>query len=290
MSTLISLLASSISLGGVLALVSVGFLLLYKATGVLNFAHGDLVTLGAYVAIWVIAEWGLPSVAAYALALIALFLVGVIVERIAYAPLRKRPPLVAVIATLAAAIMIEGLIAVWQGANPKSLASPVQNVIFTIDGARIPAQEVLIVVAAVVVLAAVLFVFEKTSFGRQVRAMAADPEMAQLNGVAMRTLSMLAFGLSAALACLAGVLIAPLNEVTPTFGFTLMISGFAAAVLGGFGSIGGVILGSIVVGLVQNLLGGYVLQGYAEALPFILMFLVLVVRPEGLLVLKSSRL
>jgi branched-chain amino acid transport system permease protein len=286
----IELSASGIAYGAVLSIVSLGFVVLYKATGVMNFAHGDLVTLGAYLAFWARASLGLPTVAAYVLAIGMLLVVGVAIERVAYAPLRRRSPTTVIVATLAAAIVIEGAISVWQGATPKSLASPVGNRVFGFLGADIPDQDILIVVVGVVLIAALILMFQKTTFGRSVRALAADPETAQLQGVRIRVVSMIAFGLSAALAAVAGVLIGPLTSIDVTFGFNLMVTAFAAAVLGGFGSVGGVILGSILIGLVQQVIGGYLTPSYSTTLPFVALLLVIMVRPSGLRVLQRTRL
>jgi branched-chain amino acid transport system permease protein len=286
----VALLASGIALGAVLAVAALGFLVLYKATGVINFAHGDLITLGAYVALWAIASLGLPTIPGYLLALVLMFGVGVVIERLAYAPLRRRQPLAVVIATLAAAIALRGLVGIWQGSTPKSLPSPVGNRTVHILGAPVAQQRLLIVVIAAAAIIAVLAAFQRTAFGRQLRALAADPDTARLQGVRTRMVAIVAFGLSATLAALAGILVAPLSAVDLTFGFDLMISAFAAAVLGGFGSLGGVVAGSLVIGLVQQLLGGYVFTQYASTLPFILMLVVIAFRPECLIVMKRSRL
>jgi branched-chain amino acid transport system permease protein len=286
----VALLASGVALGAVLAVAALGFLLLYKATGVINFAHGDLITLGAYVALWCIADVGLPTVPGYLLALVLMFGVGVVIERLAYAPLRRRPPMSVVIATLAAAIALRGGVAVWQGSTPKSLPSPVGNRTVHILGAPVAQQRLMIMVVAAVAVIGLLAAFQRTAFGRQLRALAADPDTARLQGVRTRMIAIIAFGLSATLAGLAGILVAPLSAVDLTFGFDLMISAFAAAVLGGFGSLGGVVAGSLVIGLVQQLLGGYVFTNYAATLPFVLMLVVIAFRPEGLIVLKRSRL
>ncbi|MBX6391443.1 MAG: branched-chain amino acid ABC transporter permease [Frankia sp.] len=282
MATFVALLASGLSLGMIMALVALGFLLLYKATGVINFAHGDLVTLGAYFAVWATVDLGMPTVAGYLVSLLIMFCVGVAIERIAFAPLRRRSQLVVVISTLAAALVIRAAVSLWQGSNPRQLDTPVGNGAWTIFGAHIAVQRVLIVIVAAVVIAAMLLVFHRTSVGRQVRALASDQEMSQLTGVRDRLVSALAFGLSATLAGLAGILVAPLTQVDLTFGFSAMITAFAAAVLGGFGSLAGVVAGGLLIGLVQQLLGGYVFTDYADVLPFVLMFLVIALRPQGL--------
>ncbi|WP_395104214.1 branched-chain amino acid ABC transporter permease [Actinomadura sp. SCN-SB] len=290
MDKFIALTAGGIALGAVLALVALGFLVLYKATGVINFAHGDLITLGAYIGVWTVADLGLPTIPGYVLTIVLMGLIGVLIERVAHAPLRKRPAMVVVIATLAAAIVIRGFISVWQGATPRALDSPVGGGVLRVGGANIAYQRILILIVGAIAVIALLMVFQRTAFGRQVRALAADPETAQLMGVRTKYVAMAAFALSAMLAGLAGLLVAPLGAVELNFGFGLMITAFAAAVLGGFGSLGGVVAGAMVIGIVQQLVGGYVLPEYAATYPAIVLFIVIALRPQGLFDLARSRL
>jgi branched-chain amino acid transport system permease protein len=281
--TFVALLASGMAQGAIVALAALGFLLIYKATGVVNFAQGDLITLGAYLAVWGTGELGLGWLPAYALAIGCMFVIGVVLERVAYAPLRGRSLHVVVIATLGAALVIRTAIGIWQGTQPKYLPSPVAGKVWRVAGAAIAYQRVVIVVATLVVVAAVLWVFQRTSVGRQLRAVAADRETARLYGVRVNRLSMVAFGTSAALAGLAGVLIGPLGSVDQNLGFAVMLGGFAAAILGGFGNLLGVVVGGLMLGIVEQVVGGYWARTYKSALPFVLMILVIAVRPQGLL-------
>ncbi len=290
MEKFVALTASGIAYGAILALVALGFIILYKATGIINFAHGDLVALGAYLAVWGTKDLGLPTIPSYLLALLLMAVIGVVMERIARAPLRGKPVLVVIIATLAMAIVIRGLVSLWQGSTPQSLASPVGNRVFHIAGAAVAQQRVVIVAVAAVSIIGLVLLFQRTAFGRQVRALAADPDTASLLGVRGAYVAMAAFALSAVFAGLAGILVGPLSAVNLTFGFSLMVTAFAVAVIGGFGSLGGVVVGGMVVGLIQQLLGGYLWPEYADLLPYILMFVVIAVRPEGLVVLQRSRL
>jgi branched-chain amino acid transport system permease protein len=288
MSKFVALLASGLAEGAIAALAAVGFLLTYKATGVVNFAQGALITLGAYLAIWITQNsgmfgWGqLDLVPGYLVAILIMFVVGLVIERLAYAPLRGRSLEVVVIATLGASIVVSAFIGLWQGSTPKYLDSPVQGDVIHLFGANIEQQRVLVIGATAVVVVAIMLLFSRTQFGRQLRATAADRDTARLCGVPVNVLSMVAFGLSAALAGLAGVLLAPLGSVDINFGFNIMLLGFAAAVLGGFGSIGGVVAGGVAIGVVEQVLGGYVLRDYSDAFPFVLMLLVIALRPEGL--------
>jgi branched-chain amino acid transport system permease protein len=287
-SNFVAFLASGLAVGAIAALAAVGFLLIYKATGVVNFAQGDLITLGAYIAIWLTQKEGafglgaLGLIPGYIVTILIMFLIGMGLERVAYAPLRGRSIHVIVITTLGAAVVLRAFIGLWQGTTPQFLDSPVRGDVLKVAGANISYQRVLIVLVTAIVVITTILLFQFTQFGRQLRATANDRDTAKLCGVPVNWLSMLAFGLSAALAGLAGVLLAPLGSVDLTLGFNFMILGFAAAVLGGFGSIGGVVVGGLAIGLVQHLFGGYVLRDFNAIFPFVLMILVIALRPQGL--------
>jgi branched-chain amino acid transport system permease protein len=292
-----ALLASGLANGAIAALAAVGFLLTYKATGVINFAQGALITLGAYIGIWVTQKHGMFGIGAldlvpgYIVTIAIMFVVGMVLERLAYAPLRGRSVHVVVIATLGAAIVVQAFIGLWQGTTPKFLDTPVEGDVVRVFGANISTQRIVIIAVTGVVVVAMILLFQRTQFGRQLRAIAADRDTARLCGVPVNWLSMLVFGLSAALAGLAGVLIGPLGVVDITLGFNVMVLGFAAAVLGGFGSIGGVVAGGVAIGLVQDLFGGEVaaIRDYKATLPFVLMLVVIAARPQGLFGRAASR-
>jgi branched-chain amino acid transport system permease protein len=286
----LALTASGIAEGAVLTIMSLGFLVLYKATGVFNFAHGDLVTLGAYLAFWAVTKLDMVTWLAYVTALVGMFFAGVALELLAYAPLRRRPPLVIMVATLAIGISIEGLISAIQGGNSQQVPGLFGNRTVQIAGVAIPGQEILIAVVAALSVAAFSFLFFGTQFGRHVRALAANPDMAALCGVRTRRIAVLAFGLSAVMAGLAGIMVGPLGLIDPTFGFDLMILAIAASVLGGLGSFAGVVGGSLLVGLSLELVGGYLFPNYSDIFPYILMLLVVAWRPEGLVRIVRTRL
>jgi len=155
--------------------------------------------------------------------------------------------------------------------------------VFELAGARIPQQNLLIVGVTAACIVAMILVFALTQFGRQLRALAVDRITAQLQGIRVVRMSMLAFGLSAALSGLAGVLIGPTRQITITLGFGPMLYAFAAAILGSMGRLGGVAIGALALGLVQQLGAGYLSPDYAEIYPFVLMLAVIAVRPQGLL-------
>ena len=290
MSTFVALAVSALAYGAALALAALGFLVLYKATGVVNFAHGDLITLGGYLALWFITGLHAAPVIGYVGAIAVMFGVGVVLERVAFAPLRRRPPLTVLIATLAAALVLRAAISLWQGSTPRRLPSPAGDAAVHVFGASIAVQRLVVIAVAALCIAGVVLLFTRTGFGRQLRAVSSDRMAAQLYGVNTTRISVVAWGLSAALAALAGILIAPLSALDINFGFTLMLGAFAAAVIGGFGSLWGATLGAVLVGVIQYVVGGYVLQDYAVVLPYVAMLALLAFRPQGLLGKAVSRL
>ncbi len=282
MERFVALTFSAITDGAVVALAAVGLLVLYKATGIINFAHGDLITLGAFVDVWLVTDHGWSYVSGTLAMLVIMGIAGVAMERVAVAPLRGKSIHVVVIATLGLALAIRSLIANWQGNDPKRLESVVQTGSTDLFGASINHHRFLIVVVAIVSLGGVLLFFARTRYGRQVRALAADRDMARLVGIRASAMSMGAFAAAAALAGLCGALLAPLSSAELSLGFAVMLNAFAAMIIGGFGSVKGVAIAGMLIGVVERLLGGYVLSDYSSALPFILMIAAIAFRPEGL--------
>ena len=322
----VALTGAGLAKGAVVALSALGFVMIIKATGIANFAQGDLITLGAFLGFWATDKTGIAKngleislLLGYIVALALMFLIGLLIERVAYAPLKGRDIHVVVIATLGVAIIIRTLLAIWQGTEPRFLQSwfntgqnledwgPFSNGTFRlsfdigflgihVDDAVIAAQRIIIMVVTAIVVVLIMLLFAKTSFGRQVRAIAADRETARLYGVPATRLSMLSFGISAFLAGLAGLMIGPLGSFDLTVGFTYMLLGFAAVTLGGFTSIPGVVAGGVLIGLTEELFGGLMLPKlvdtlggdpgdalkYRATLPFVLMLVVIAVRPQGL--------
>ena len=317
----VALVGSSVAEGAVITLAALGFVVILKATGIANFAQGDLITLGAFLGFWATDNTaGLGGVHAvnglhlslglgYLVVLFLMFFIGVGVERVAYAPLRGRAVHVVVIATLGVALIIRTLLALWQGGDFRSLQSwfnpgqSLQNFGPFTDGvlrisigflgvhdAVISAQRVFIIVVTAIVVVAMMLLFSRTSFGRQVRAIAADRETARLYGVRASKLSMLSFGISAVLAGLAGIMIGPTAGFDLTVGFTYMLLAFAAVTLGGFTSIPGILAGGMMIGFTEHLFGEQMLpmvvgnwtQRFTSALPYLLMLIVIAVRPQGL--------
>jgi branched-chain amino acid transport system permease protein len=283
----LTILIQGIANGSIYVLVALGIVLLQNATGVINFAQGDLVTLGAYVGFWLLVQNDFGQVAMYIGMLLLLFAAGVVIERVGYAPLRNRPTLTIVISTFAFGLGIRSAIIVWQGSEPHNLPSPFGIETVDVLGVNVPKQSVFtIIVTAVVGLFLYLFV-QRSALGRQVRALAADRVTAILQGIRVRRLSLIIFGLSAALAGLAGVLIGPQVGLTPSLGFGLLLSSFAAVILGGE-RLGGVAFAAMFVAIAQAMATAYIAPNYSDAYPYLILVIVLAIRPQGLVRMESG--
>ncbi len=276
----IAILMSGLTQGAVYALIALGIVLLQNATGVINFAQGDLMTLGAYVGFFLLVQHHFNQVEMYIATFALLFIAGVVIERVGYAPLRKRNPLTIVISTFALGLAIRSGLVVWQGSDPRNLPAPFQQTV-NVLGAAVPAQSILTVVMTIVIGALLYVLFRRSPLGRQVRALAADREAAILQGIRVTRLSPLIFGLSSALAGLAGILVAPVLAVSSGLGFGLLLSSFAAVVLGGE-RLGGAAFAAVFVAVFQALATAYVAPNYGDAYPFLILVLVLALRPQGL--------
>jgi len=320
-SLFVALIGSSIAEGAVVILSALGFVVILKATGIANFAQGDLITLAAFLGFWATDKTsGFVGVHAanglhlslglgFLVVLVLMFFIGVGIERVACAPLRGREVHVVVIATLGVALIIRTALSLWQGGDYRNLNSwfnpgqrlqnfgPFQSGVlkFTIGflgvhDAVISAQRIFIIFVTAIVVVALMLLFSRTSFGRQVRAIAADRETARMYGVRASRLSMVSFGIASVLAGLAGLLIGPLQGFNITVGFTYMLLGFAAVTLGGFTSIPGIVAGGLMIGLTDHLFGeqmlpmvvGHWTQRFTSGLPYLLMIVVIAVRPQGL--------
>lgn len=282
MSQFVTVLAAALQETAIICLVAIGFIVIQKATGAINFAQGDLITLGAYVSAWAIGqkEWSYPI--AYGFTIAALFVVGIVLERVAFAPVRDRSLHIVVVTTLGAALIIRSLATNWMGSAPVHVKSPIKFDVWRVADAAIPYLNIATVIVAAIVMITMVVLFHLTPFGRQVRALASDRMAAELQGIRTRRMSMLSFGIAGALAGIAGLLMAPTAAVTPELGFNPMLFAFAAAILGGFGRIGAMVLGAAVIAFIHQFGGGYIDSRFADLYPFLVMIVVIAVRPQGL--------
>jgi branched-chain amino acid transport system permease protein len=269
-----------ISLGAVYALIALGFSLVYRTMGLVNFAHGNVVTVGAYLASTFYLSTRLPFALAMVAAILVTGVIGLVIERV-LRPLENRDFDLMLIGTIGFGIVLDALIIMIWGATGRAVPSPVPSAPLVFLGLRVRTYDlVVLAIAAVATVLLVLFL-SRTKRGTAMQAVAMDHEAATAVGIHVGRSNAIAFMIGAGLAALAGGLIGPLLYVSPALGGALGIKGFAAAILGGFGSIPGAIVGGLAIGILDSYSAGH-FQGYSELVTFLVFTVLVMVRPTGI--------
>jgi len=286
------LLISGLAIGSIYALVALGFVLIYNAVGVVNFAQGEFVMFPSYVA----ATFVLPSVAVfgtvvhwqaapllvYLVVIVLMVGFGLAFNRIAYYPLRDRGWLPVVISTIGVSIFLRNAAQLTWGSQPLVMPSlfPVDTV--SIGALRVRPQDLAIITVTAVLIAFQYVLFERTTLGKQMRATAQDRTTARLVGIRVGRIVAITFVYSALLGTVSGLLVAPLFTVTKEMGALIALKAFAGSIVGGFGSIPGAIIGGLTIGVVETFGGFYISSAYEDAIAFVVLIAVLLVKPSGL--------
>jgi branched-chain amino acid transport system permease protein len=279
-------LVNGLTTGALYALVALGFSMVYGVLKLLNFAHGDLYMVGAYIGFFVIAV-PLLLVIMFVLAAGLVGGLGVAIERFAYRPLRDAPRIAPLITAIGVSFFLESSALLLFGAQYRvyntadfiSLSSGIQIGSVTIDSVQI-----LVLVLGVVLMAGLQLLVNRTRLGRQMRAVAADREAAEMLGINVNFVITATFFLGSALAGVAGIMGGLLfNQVTSTIGFIAGLKAFTAAVVGGIGSIPGAMLGGLVIGVAESFVTGYISSTYSNLIVFGILIVVMLIRPSGLL-------
>jgi branched-chain amino acid transport system permease protein len=273
-------LASGLVVGGVYALIGLGFVIVYSVTRIINFAQGEFVMLGALLMITLEAR-GLPAAAAFLCTVAAVAALGALLERAAIHPLRGAPPLAALIVTIGASIALRGGALIVWGTDPVALPSFSPGPPLHVLGATVVRQALWVLAVAAVVFAALWFFFTRTYPGTAVRACAVNARAARLMGIRVDGMFMLAFALSGALGAAAGAVIAPITYATYDMGLMLGLKGFVAAVLGGLVSPPGAIVGGFLLGLLESFSAGLISSAYKDAVAFVVLIVLLLVQVAG---------
>ncbi len=279
----IQLTVNGIAVGCVYALVALGFVLIYKATEIVNFAQGDLLMLGAFIAFSLIALFGWPYWAALLVSVAALAVFGVMLDRVVFRPIIGQPQFAVVMLTIGVGFVIRSgasMVPAW-GTETHGLDTPFTNRVVRL-GELVIAYEYLAVIAGTAVLCLALYAFFRfTKLGVAMQASSQNQLAAYYMGIPVKTVFSLIWGLSAGVAAAAGVLLAPISLVDVNMGF-IGLKAFPAAVLGGFGSIPGAVVGGVIIGVIEQLAAAYLPEGFKDVAAYLVLLAVLVVRPEGI--------
>jgi branched-chain amino acid transport system permease protein len=280
---ILQLLLNGIALGAAYALAALGFVLVLNATRAVNFAQGDMVMAGGFLAVALGAWLPLPGIVLLPAVLALMAALGLVVSLVAYLPLKDRPPTSIFISTIAVGVILQ------QGANDLFGAAPqagpplVGSGFVALGGLVLSRQALATILVAALLVGGLHLLLTRTQTGRRLRAAAQDPEMARAIGVDVTVMSMASFALAAALAGAAGLLLANQYFVTPGAGSDLMLKAYIAVVIGGWGRLGGAVIGALLIALFEVGVAAAVSYPVAEALLYTALLVVLLLRPEGLL-------
>ncbi len=287
-------LINGLTIGSIYALVALGYTMVYGILKLINFAHGELFTLGAYFALTLIVSMGLVNMIpnlVVGLLLLVLFIAGgvavtgVLLERTAYKPLRKAGRLPALVSALGASIFLQNAIMIFYGPNyqvlPENILPPIS---WEIMGVEITLMRLLILIISVSLMVGLYLLIQKTLIGTAIRASALDHDTARLMGINVDGIISLVFIIGPALGGIAGMLVGMYyRQISFTMGWAYGLKAFTAAILGGIGNIPGAMVGGLILGVVEALGAGYLSASWKDALAFLILILILIFRPTGLL-------
>ena len=282
----LSYLINGISLGSVYAIIALGYTMVYGIAKMLNFAHGDVIMVGAYISFCVTQYLGMPAIVSIVAAMFVCTVLGMLIERMAYKPLREAPKLAVLITAIGVSYLLQNSAQLIWGSNPKSFNSLVNiGSIRLFDGALLISDEAIITVLCCIIIMVALTMFtSRTKMGKAMRAVSEDKGAAQLMGVDVNFTISITFAIGSALAAIAGVLLCSAYPVLqPTTGSMPGIKAFTAAVFGGIGSIPGAMLGGILLGLIEIFGKAYISTELGDAIVFLILIIMLLVKPTGLL-------
>lgn len=285
--TFVSNLINGISLGSVYAIIALGYTMVYGIAKMLNFAHGDVIMVGAYMA-FIASSWlGLNPLLAVLIAIVVCTLLGVLIERFAYKPLRNASTLAVLITAIGMSYLLQNAALLIFGSNPKTFTSITADIpsVSLFDGSLIITSESIVTVVACIIIMVGLTIFTKKSkMGKAMRAVSEDKDAAELMGINVNVTISVTFAIGSALAAIAGVLLCSAYPVLiPTTGSMPGIKAFTAAVFGGIGSIPGAMLGGILLGIIEIFAKSYISTQLSDAIVFAVLIIVLLVKPTGLL-------
>jgi len=278
----LQLLFTGIGIGSVYALVALGFVLIFRATNVVNFAQGEFSMLAAFMLVVFSLKLGLPYWVAFIMALVGMAAVGAVFNLAVYYPLRHRTYLPVIISTIGASIFLANGMLALHGPEPEVLPGWFETPGFLLGPVYVDTQYLLIICVTAVLVALQYWFFEHTLLGKKLQATSQDKEMASLLGIPVAVMIMVTFVYSAVIGGIAGMLVAPVLFVSIGMGAAIALKAFAATIIGGFGDVTGAIIGGLALGVIETFGAAYISVPYKDGFAFLVLIAFLIFRPQGI--------
>lgn len=276
-------LVNGISLGSIYALIALGYTMVYGIIKLINFAHGDVFMLGAFIGFYAIVRWDMHFILAILMAMLLCAVIGVIIERVAYKRLRNSTRIAALITAIGVSLLIEYTVIFFRGASPEAYPNVIPNKYIEVLGAQISMQALLILAVSITLMLLLQFIVHKTKIGKAMRAVSHDADAARLMGINVDNTISATFAIGSALAGAAGVIFGIYyTRIEPLMGVLPGLKAFVAAVLGGIGIIPGAMVGGMVLGVVETIVSALGYSLWRDAAAFIILILILILRPSGI--------
>ena len=277
-------LINGLTIGGIYALIALGYTMVYGILQIVNFAHGDIFMLGAFLGLYLTRTMEMPFFIAFPLAAVMTAFIGIVVERVAYRPIRVADKLAVLISALGMSIFLQNLAMLIWGTETHPFNSGVPITTYTIGSLTLSNIQIGVIVFSALLMFILYFIVNQTKVGVAMRATSHNLNNARLMGINTDKIISFTFGIGSGLACVAGIFVGIYYDaVYPMMGYSAGLKAFAAAILGGIGSIPGAMMGGFVIGLVENLGAAYISSGYRDAFAFGILIIVLICRPAGIL-------
>lgn len=277
-------LVNGLTAGSLYALIALGYTMVYGILKIINFAHGEIFMIGAFIGLFLIKQFHMGFLPAFCLSMVLTALLGVVVERVAYRPLRNSIKLGPILSALGVSIFLVNFSQLAWGTETRSFPAGFEINTFEVGGVTISSLQVYVMIVSLILMAGLHFFIHKTKMGVAMRATSYNINYARLMGINTDNIISLTFAIGSALAAAAGILVGLYYDaVYPVMGYTAGLKAFTAAVLGGIGSIPGAMLGGLLLGVVENLGAAYLSMGYRDAIAFGLLIIILLIKPTGLL-------
>lgn len=282
-------LINGLALGSVYALLALGYTMVYGIIQLINFAHGEIYMIGAFAGFYSASTLKLPLLPTLLVAMVVSALAGIIIEKIAYKPLRNSPRITLLITAIGVSLFLQNAMRLLVGSNPKPFPDLINAGTINIGSIQIEIKTLLMLAVSAILVILLQFIVYKTKVGKAMRASSQDMEAASLMGINVDNTISLTFAIGSALAGIAGVLVAiSYPSITPYMGAMPGLKAFVAAVLGGIGSIPGALVGGIAIGLLETFSKAYISTNFSDAIVFAILIIILLIKPSGLLGKKTN--